>query len=91
MTLETCNEGERMGFKKYAEDPAYPEGTKAFWDSHFPFVLAIGDYDCPAAVRRSGQHRPTEWRSWRYERAPMRRPFCSQILGLLRVDAGTVA
>lgn len=46
MTLETYNEGERMGFKKYAEDPAYREGTKAFWDSHFPFMLAVhSDYD----------------------------------------------
>ena len=40
------NEYEHMGLEMYAEDPAFREGIKAFWDSHFPFMLAVhSDYD----------------------------------------------
>jgi hypothetical protein len=35
-----------MALETYDDDPVYRAGIKAFWDSHFPFMLAVhSDYD----------------------------------------------
>ena len=40
------NEYEHMALETYDDDPVYRAGIKAFWDSHFPFMLAVhSDYD----------------------------------------------